>query len=173
MLLKAVNLLKQKYPNIELRIAGVMYIGNLLKDGYSIYLGKLIRKLDLMDNVTLVGPIDDAQIVNEELNADVCVIPSFVETYCLSLAEAMMLGCPTVVSYTGALPFTSNPNSESLFYNSVDYAQCAANIERLFIDKEKALLLSRNSIEHRSENKKIEVVETQINIYKHIINAEH
>lgn len=172
-LLKAVNLLKQKYPNIELRIAGVMYIGNLLKDGYSIYLGKLIRKLDLMDNVTLVGPIDDAQIVNEELNADVCVIPSFIETYCLSLAEAMMLGCPTVVSYTGALPFTSNPNSESLFYNSVDYAQCAANIERLFIDKEKALLLSRNSIEHRSENKKIEVVETQINIYKHIINAEH
>ena len=42
---------------------------------------------------------------------NVCVIPSFVETYCLALAEAMIVGCPTVVSYTSALPYTSTSTS--------------------------------------------------------------
>ncbi len=170
-LLRAIFLLKQKYRNIELRIAGEMSVGNLLLDGYSLFLNDLIKQLDLTDNVSFVGPIDEEQIAKEELQADACVIPSFVETYCLALTEAMIVGCPTVVSYTSALPFTSSPNNDSLFYNSKDYVQCAAHIETLFTDEKKAMFLSKNGIEHRlRDNSREEVVSTQINIYKSIIN---
>ena len=170
-LLKSLELLKVKYANIELRIAGDMFVGNRLLDGYSIYLQKLANRLGLKANVTLLGPIDDEEIAREELKADVCVIPSFIETYCLSLAEAMLVGCPTVVSYTSALPFTSVPNEESLFYNSQDYLQCASNIERLLEDRMLAEKLSINSIKHRlSDNDKEYTIKNQILIYQSIIN---
>ena len=171
-LLKAANVLKQKYDNLEVRIAGQMFIGNRMLDGYSVFIGKLIKKYGLTNHVTLLGPIDENEIMHEELMADVCVIPSFVETYCLALAEAMIVGCPTVVSYTSALPYTSIPESESLFYNSIDFVQCAAQIDKLFCNKELANVMSVNSIKHREmDNDREEVIKTQINIYKNILTG--
>ena len=49
----------------------------------------------------------------------------FIETYCLSFAEAMIVGVPTVTSFTGAMPELARHGEESLFYNSIDYQTCA------------------------------------------------
>jgi len=96
-LIKAIVLLKRKYPDIQLRFAGTIDVGNRLLDGYSKFLRTLIAKNCLENNVVYAGPIDDNQMIGELLNCNVCVVPSFIETYCLAFAEAMMVGVPVVV----------------------------------------------------------------------------
>ena len=65
-------------------------------------------------------------MIGELLNCNVCVMPSFIETYCLAFAEAMMVGVPVVVSFAGAMPELAEHNKEAMFYNPLDHITCAA-----------------------------------------------
>lgn len=169
--LKAVALLKKHYPSIKLYIAGNMNLGNRLLDGYAIFLHQLIRDLELEPNVEYLGSIDSNTIIRYLQQSDVCVIPSFVETYCLAFAEAMLVGTPTVVSYAGAMPELADHQKEALFYNSMDYTTCSAYIDILLKNKALAEKLSVNGRERRlKENNPTKVVRTQLGIYKTILN---
>lgn len=169
-LVKSISLLKEKYPNIQLRLAGKIDVGNKLLDGYSIYLKKLIRRYNLENNVVYVGSLNDHQIKKELLNCNVCVIPSFVETYCLAFAEAMILGVPTVASFTSALPELAENGKEALFYYPNDEVTCASHIDKLLVNKELSTMLSVNARERRLiENNPKTVVNRQIEIYNKIL----
>lgn len=169
-LIKAVGLLKRKYPNIQLHLAGKINVGNKLLDGYSVYIKNLIRRLDLTDNVCFLGSIDEDQIIDELQKCSVCVIPSFIETYCLAFAEAMIVGVPTVVSYAGAMPELAEHKRDALFYNSIDYYTMAGYIDELIQDRELAETISLNCRERRLlENNPLLVIEQQLNIYNSII----
>ena len=171
-LFKAIKLLKNKYPHIKLNLAGEMESGNLLLNGFSIFLKKLIKKLNLEDNVCYLGSINAVQIISNMQNCNVCVVPSFIETYCLAFAEAMMAGVPTVVSFTGAMPELAEHQKSALFYNPLDYRTCAAYIDLLIQDKNLAETLSYNGREKRlKENDRKTVVDTQLNIYESVLNA--
>lgn len=170
--LKVIQILKKKYPQIQLRIAGQMNIGNHLIDGYSIYIHKLIKSYQIEENITLLGPINETQIVQELQKCNACIIPSFVETYCLAFAEAMIVGVPTVVSYAGAMPELAKDKEEALFYNSNDFYAAASHIDSLLQNKELAEKISKNCRERRMrENAITKVVENQIRIYKQIIET--
>lgn len=172
-LLKSIQLLKHKYPNIKLHIAGNMHIGNRLQDGFSIYIQNLIYDLSIRDNVVLLGSIDETQIIHELQNANVCVIPSFVETYCLAFAESMIVGTPTVASFAGAMPELARHGEECLFYNSIDFQMCASYIDDLIQNRDLAELLSTNGRKRRlKENNVRAVVETQLKNYEIMIGDE-
>lgn len=169
-LIKAIGILKEKYPNIELHLAGQINVGNILLDGYSIYIKKLIKNLGLESNVHYLGPIDDTQIIKELQLCSVCVIPSFIETYCLAFAEAMIIGTPTIASYAGAMPELAEHKKEALFYNSIDYYTAASYIDILIQNKNLAEFLSSNSRERRMrENNPQSVINQQLDIYNKII----
>ena len=171
-LIKAIGSLKQKYPNIQLRLAGNIKVGNKLLDGYSIFLKKLIKKLNLEKNVIYLGSINEDQIISELKNCNVCVVPSFIETYCLAFAESMIVGTPTVVSYAGAMPELADNEIEAIFYNSIDYRDCAAKIERLINDKELAEKISNNCRSRRlKENNRKAVIDNQIKIYEALLES--
>ena len=168
--MKSIQLLKKKYSHIQLRIAGQMKIGNLLLDGYSKFILQLVNRYKLQQNILFLGPIDEIQIIKELQNSNVCVVPSFIETYCLSFAEAMIVGVPTVTSFTGAMPELARHGEESLFYNSIDYNTCATYIDQLIQNKELAEKLSVQARQRRFiENDPNTVVSTQLSIYKNII----
>lgn len=170
-LLQALGLLKKRYPNIQLRIAGRMK-GRFIKSGYTIYLEKLIKKLGIQENVIFLGSLNENQIVEELQYADVTVIPSFVETYCLAFAESMLIGTPTVVSYTGAMPELADHGEECLFYNSMDFLSCAYYVDQLVRNKALAEKLSANGRKRRQqENDRELVVNTQLDIYHKIIES--
>lgn len=170
-LLKAIAVLKIKYPTIQLNLAGNINVGNLLQDGYSLFLNMLIKRYGLKDNVHLLGPLNENQIINQLTNSNVFVVPSFIETYCLTLAEAMMIGIPSVVSYAGSMPEFAINNEEALFYNSIDYGYCAFLIDKLIQNQELAVILSKNSRKRRLlENDKNEVLTTQLNIYNSLLD---
>lgn len=170
-LIKAVGLLKKKYPNIQLHLAGRINVGNKLIDGYSVYINKLIRKLDLRDNISFLGSINEDKIINELQECSVCIIPSFIETYCLAFAESMIIGVPTVVSFTGALPEFAEHKKDALFYNSIDYYSMARYIDDLIQNRELAEFISTNCRNRRLfENDPNKVVGNQIDIYQKILN---
>ena len=170
-LLKAIAILTGKYSDIEVRIAGNMHIGNRIIDGYSVYLDSLIKSLGIESNVTLLGAIDENEIITELNHADVCVVPSFVETYCLAFAEAMIVGTPTVASYTSALPYLATQEKECLFYNSQDTVECSKCIMELIENRSLAMEISRNAINRRlAENDPQTVIDNQLYIYQSILN---
>lgn len=170
-LLKAVSILKEKYPNIKVRLAGNIIIGNRLKDGYSLYLLHLIKKLNLTDNIIFLGNINEDNIINELYNCNVCVIPSFVETYCLAFAESMAVGVPTVVSFAGAMPELAVNMKEAIFYSPLDYNNAAYYIQELIENKELAEFISKNARKRRLEENNIDkVVKNQLNIYNEILS---
>lgn len=171
-IIKAIALLKSKYPKIKLKLAGSINVGNKLLDGYSVFLNKLIKKYGLQENVIYLGSLDENQIIAHLQEANACVIPSFIETYCLAFAESMIVGTPTIASFAGAMPELAENGKEALFYNSVDYYTCAALIDKVLQDKDLAKQLSINGRKRRlEENNYNLVVKTQLDIYKNVLSS--
>ena len=169
-LLKTIAVLKQRYPDIQLRLAGQINVGNKLLDGYSVFLNQLIKNYRLQQNVLYLGMLNEFQIIKELQESNVCVIPSFVESYCLGFAEAMIVGTPTVVSFAGAMPELAIHKEEALFYNSMDYGTCAVYIDQLLQDKILAESISKKARAKRmKENNKKEILSNQLDIYDNIL----
>lgn len=172
--IKAIALLKSKYPKIKLKLAGNITVGNKLLDGYSVFLNKLIKKYGLQENVIYLGPLDENQIIAHLQEANACVIPSFIETYCLAFAESMIVGTPTIASFAGAMPELAENGKEALFYNSVDYYTCATYIDKVLQDKRLAEKLSENGRARRMKENDIDiVVKTQLDIYNEVLSNEY
>ncbi len=87
LLIKAFHLIKNKYPEWEIRIFGS---GRLEK-----YLLRLIKKLGLSGSVHLKG--STKEIIGEYRDADILAFPSTYEGFSNALAEAMASGLPSLV----------------------------------------------------------------------------
>ena len=170
-LLKAIALLKNKYPNIVLRLAGPVFYGKSLLKGtdYGKFLSRVVDELDIRNNIHFCGGLGASQIVNEIHHADVVVNPSFVESYSAAAAEAIYLGAPTVLSYAGAMVNFSKEKPVALYYSPLDYRSLAARIETLLTDKEVRQQLQENGFDVMSKMCSPEKVkERQINTYRDI-----
>ena len=171
--IKALGVLKEIYnDDVELRIAGNWGVtrNRFMIPGYTKYLLSLIKRLKLESNVKFLGSLDSTTLIGEMLNADVMVHPSFVESYSVSLAEAMILGVPSVVSFVGAMPELAVNNESALFYNSTDYKKCAYQIFRLLTDGTLAKKISEESISMAIvRNSSSFVLDQQLSIYKKIL----
>jgi len=62
-------------------------------------------------------------------NAAVYVNPSMVESYSISLAEAMAVGCPCITSYAGAMPEVGG--EACLYFPIADAGVLAARIDEV------------------------------------------
>lgn len=171
LLLRSVAVLKRKYPKVQLHVAGNYIQGKSTETpGYSKYLLSLIEELGIKDNVLFLGPCDAERIVSELQQCNVCVVPSFIETYCLAFAEAMMVGVPVVCSYAGAMPELAEEGREALFYNSMDYVTCAAKIDKLLQDRALSTIISENARKRRMrENNPETIVSLQITNYEDLL----
>lgn len=169
-LIKACHVIKQFYPNFVLNVVGnIMSSRYGIMSGYDSYIKKLISKYNLTDNIKFLGSLSSKEIIAIQLKSDVSVVPSFVESYCLGLAEAMAVGLPTVTSFAAAMPTIAEDKTETLFYNSLDYVDCAVKIMQIFEDKELAVSLSENGRKRRVKDNNFElVVTTQLDIYEQV-----
>ena len=171
-LLKALSLLKRKYPGIVLNIAGPSFYGLPFYKGmdYGKYLSRLIDQLSLKDNIHFCGSLNASQITKEILHADVVINPSFVESYSAAAAEALYLGAPTVLAYAGAMVNFSNDCPVALYYNPMDYRSLASNTEELLVNSRKRDEFSSNAIKvmtHKADPERVKI--TQINTYESVM----
>jgi len=178
--LKAVSLLRRKFPDIKVRVSSSgfyhtaslnQYIWNSIRtNGYNKYLTDLIRNEALDRNVFSTGMLEAAGVVGELKNAHVFVLPSYIENSPNSLAEAMLVGTPSVVSYTGGVPSIVNDGESALCFPPGDFTILAEQIQRIFSNDSLALKLSEHAkTRARERHLRDKIVVQQLQIYNAVI----
>lgn len=151
MLLRAVALLKEKYPDIKLRVPGEKVVSDgsvqwlLRKRGYTKYIEKLINELDIEENIEWLGALPQDKLAEQYAKARVFVLCSAIENHSSSLKEAMMVGIPSVASSVGGVPEYVTHGENAFLYRFEEYDIMAAYIEKLFEDNTLALKISANA----------------------------
>lgn len=169
-IIDAIAILKRKFPDVILCIAGNIPKG-IRKDGYTKWLLKKIENKRIKENIIWLGSLDAESIVSQIHMANVAVIPSFIETYCLALDEALTIGVPTVVSFSGAMPELATHEQTALFYAPGDVEMCSNAIERIFIDKNFALKISANAFNEKRYKNNENIASSQVKVYKEVLNT--
>jgi glycosyltransferase involved in cell wall biosynthesis len=171
-LIKAVGVLKRRFPNIRLYISGAHIPTRIRMSGYDKWLRKIVGNLGLNNNVAWLGDLSADEIIANLHRCNVFINPSFIESYSLSLAEAMYLGVPSVVSYAGAMPELAVENQSALFFSPGDYVGCATKIEYVLADDKLSNEISRASrLLGVKRNNAEAIVDHQLYIYKSVLNG--
>ncbi|MEM4166721.1 MAG: glycosyltransferase [Candidatus Bilamarchaeaceae archaeon] len=133
-----------------------------------------IKRLGLCRNVNFLGLLDADSIIKQLYSSSLVVVPSFIETYSLALAEAMYLGVPVVASYAGAMPELAKDGESALFLPIGDPVSCAMQIDRVLSGQNLAKKLSENARKiGLVRNNKESVLKKQLNIYNDILSKEY
>ena len=176
MLIRAVALLKKKYPDIKLRVPGEKVVSDgsvqwvLRKRGYTKYIEKLIKELDIEENIEWLGAMPQDKLAEQYTKARVFVLCSAIENHSSSLKEAMMVGTPSVASSVGGVPEYVTHGENGFLYRFEEYDIMASYIERLFEDDTLALKLSENAKNNATVlHSEKDIYNTTIEIYKGIL----
>jgi glycosyltransferase involved in cell wall biosynthesis len=131
-LLRAAKILKAEFPTLQIRLADKPIRKGKHSTGYDRYLWKLIDESGLTKHVTLLGALNAEGMANELARAHVFVSASMVENRCNSLAEAMLIGTPAVVSLAGGMVSTVKDRQTALCFPLGDFAMLAECIRMIF-----------------------------------------
>ncbi len=135
--LKAVGILLEKYPDLEIRIAGDDMTQYATLSGlthyttYARYLKWLIKRNQLKNRVKFLGPLSAMEMIDEYLNCNVFICPSSIENSPNSLGEAQLLGTPCIASYAGGIP-TMMKGMEKYLYRFEDVTELSYLIDSIF-----------------------------------------
>ena len=141
MVLKAMPLVLQHYPDAKLRVAGPDISRSkgwkeLIKlSNYGMIIRRMIKKYGLKDCITFTGALDGDGMRKEYLKSNVFVCPSSIENSPNSLGEAQLLGAPVIASYVGGIPDMMKGDEEHL-YRFEEIEMLAYKICKLFEHKE-------------------------------------
>lgn len=162
-LIEACKMLQGRYPDIQLRVAGSFSSG-IRQSGYQKFVMDMAKGLDVL----CLGGLSPNQMIEEMRNAAVYVNPSLIESYSLSLAEAMAVGCPCVATYAGAMPEVGG--DACLYFPVADAGMCAYQIQILFEDSSLAMQLGTVACERSRKMHATDfAVQRQCEIYESIL----
>lgn len=177
MMLRAVALLKQEFPDIKLYVPGTPQVSDgslqqkLRKRGYTKYIERLIKELNLSSNIIWMGMVSQEKLAEQYQKSHVFVMCSAIENHSSSLMEAMMVGVPCISSAVGEIPEYVKNGENGLLYRFEEYAMLAGHIRDIFGDNNLALRLSRNGKSsifkmHNNDTIMEDIISTYIDIQK-------
>ena len=179
-LLEAVAILKNKYPNISIKITGSDItkksgpFAAIKQKGYVKIVQKLISKYNLKKQLQFLGPLNDINMAKTYQNSHVFCCPSSIENSPNSVGEAQLMGTPVVASYVGGIPNMITHDQNGLLYRFEETEMLAHFIDKIFSNDDLALHLSKNAIETAEiRHDKNQILETNLNIYKQITNSNN
>jgi len=175
-LIKALPIVKKRYPNIKVYVAGNNIIDrtclkNRLKlSGYGKYIIKLMKKNDVFDNINFVGLLNEEEMLNLMMKCNIFVQSSILENSPNSLGEAMLIGMPIVASDVGGTSDMLENTKDGLLYPYAESNLLAERIIRVLDNYDDAIMMGNNARKHaqlthdrdKNANKMVE-------IYKEII----
>lgn len=159
-LLQAMSIVINKYPNAKLNIPGEKspfeksIFEQIKIGGYSKYIKKLILKLRLENNICFLGRLSNVQMAKQMSTSNVFIIPSSIENHSSTLIEAMIVGAPCISSYVGGVPEYLTHNSNGLLYRFEEHEILAEHIIKVFSDINYAskIALKGKSMMRKSRN---------------------
>lgn len=174
-MLEAMAEVVKVYPDSKLYTTGLnplkLSLKQKLRQGYySKYLGKLIKKYSLEENVKFLGSLNEEEMCNRYLKSNVFVCCSSIENSPNSVGEAMILGVPVVSSDVGGVKNMLSHEKEGFIYQADAPYMLAYYIKKLFEDKELQKEFSQNARLHAKHTHDPSVnTKTLLNIYNDIL----
>jgi len=163
-LFKIVASIKWKYPDVKLYVPGSDYHNikskkdRLFQKGYNRYCSKLIKKLDIENNVVFTGSLSPDQMASYMQKCNVFVMPSSCENHSTTMIEAMIVGIPCVSTIVGGVQGYAMDGNNCLLSRFGEFDVMAQDIMRILEDKQLAVALSQNgSVSSRSERLSIDL----------------
>ena len=167
-LLLALSILKKTIPEISLTL-----IGSMPHRGAGAYYHHLIKKLNLNDLVNIVPTCTAEKIAGHFAGSHLFVNPSFIENESLGRLEAMAAGVPTLCSYAGGMPNTSDEAMPGHFFPAGDHVQLAAYAVRILLNDVLASRLSSEGIDYiRTHHDPEKIAAKTMAMYRECIAAE-
>lgn len=173
-LLRALEIVKRNYPQVQLLVPGfISKSGRLqISNGYSKYISSLINELDLTENVIFLGKQTAHQMVENIRRANVIVVPSAIEGTSLVLREAMFLGAPSIASFRGGMADFISDKVDGYLYDYQEYPYLAYRIINLFENESLCREFSKHAIQKAEYAHDREKNPTDyVNMYKNIFNS--
>lgn len=179
MVLRAVALLKKRYPDIKLYVPGPKMVADdsiqwrIRKRGYTKYIEKLIKELGIEEHIVWLGMISQEQLAEQYEKTRVFVLSSSIENHASSLKESMMVGTPSIATFVGGVPEYVCHGENGFLYRFEEYEIMAGYIKKLFEEDELAVKVSEAG---RADMLKLHgnmnIFETIVEIYKDIVEEK-
>ena len=150
-LLQALELVKEKYPDVTVNVAGNSLVSyTTLKDkikisAYGRYLRKFVKELDLEDKITFLGRLSAEEMKAQYLQCHTFVCASSLENSPNSVGEAMLLGTPVVASCAGGIPSMLEHGKEGLLFEKGNVKALAEAIMCTWEDEKKVGMMTKNA----------------------------
>ncbi len=146
------------YRGLKQRVIGEEYVG---------YCNHLIEQLGVRDNIQFLPRLNDEQMVEQLLQANVFLSATSIDNSPNALGESMMIGVPAVINSVGGVPSIIDDKQNGML-STLD--QLAVNINELFQSCELAKRLSRGAYETALRRHDREATRRQyLDIYQNII----
>ncbi len=176
--INALAAIKKKWPKAQMVIPGTQmhvfaYRGlkqRLIGEEYVGYCNSLIDRLYVRDCIQFLPYLDDKQMAEQLLQANVFLAATSVDNSPNALGEAMMLGVPSVITPVGGVPSIIEHEKNGLL-STID--QLTDNIDKLFQNKEFASSISRNAYKTALLRHNCEAARQQyLSAYKYIVTNQ-
>ncbi|WP_408070021.1 glycosyltransferase family 4 protein [Butyrivibrio sp. JL13D10] len=194
-MLEAMPEILKEFPDTRLYVAGNSVIGRIKRktvtipdeqknasgksryplairiSAYGKYLKKLIRRGRLGGKVVMLGKLSAEQMKEQLLKCNVFVCPSILENSPNTMAEAMLLGVPTIAANTGGIPSMLEKNVDGLLFEAGNVEELTKCVKQMFREPVIAAVYGDNARKHAmiihdaGENYK-----RLVEIYKDIVN---
>lgn len=178
LVLEALPIIRRKYPDVTLTIAGDDLTRNrtwkekLKISGYGKLLRRLIRENDLTGHVHFTGSVDAEEMKRLYLGAEVFVCPSSVENSPNSVGEAMLQKTPVVASETGGIVDVIEPDTEACFFKPGNVEELAERVLHVMDHPEEAAERAERAWSHaRRQYDPKRIVDDLLNIYTSCMDA--
>lgn len=147
-LVRALGIVKQKYPNVKLIVPGSNAKNGKLKviNGYTKFLESEIIKNKVEENICFCGGLSAEKVAEQMIKSHVTVVPSAMEGASATMCEAMYLGVPCIGTFRGGITELIEDRNNGYLYDYPEYTYLADRIIELFSDDNIAKEFSQKNI---------------------------
>jgi D-inositol-3-phosphate glycosyltransferase len=134
-------------------------------------LHKLAAELGITENVIFEPPTNRARLVTWLQAADVCLVPSYNESFGLVALEAQACGTPVIAANVGGLPTAVSNNYSGLLVDGHNPHDWAHVLEKYFADPKLQEKLSAGALDHAAKFSWEATTERLIEVYEEAIDS--
>lgn len=164
---QAIKLLNDAGIDFEWRVAGVRETDLIVK-----VVKKMLGKKYPSRGLILLGSLDEYQLAEKLLEANMYVMPSHIENSPNNLCEAMILGMPCIATYAGGTGSLLKDGEEGILIQDGDPWVMAGAVLEMISDPERAFKMGQKARERALlRHDKNKVVNDLLNIYKKVIES--
>jgi D-inositol-3-phosphate glycosyltransferase len=133
-------------------------------------LQKLSRSLHIQDSVSFAGIVEQSELPLYYSAADICVIPSYYESFGLVVLESLACGTPIVATKVGCIESVVNPGQNGYMVEDNVLLRLADRIDTLLSDSTESADSIRASVDRFSWSN---IAEAIIPEYRSVLEEYH